>query len=97
MFWYGDRPTEQLKRLVGAKLVEVEDMGGSWENGLTYEARTLLFKALNNLIERSLVKKVRFISRVSPIVNRILTVLQNFLIDLAPTLCSVRFNLDKLN
>ena len=57
VFWYGDRPTEQLKRLIGAKLVEVEDMGGSWENGLTYEARTLLFKALNNLIERSLVKK----------------------------------------
>ena len=57
VFWYGDKPVEQLKKLVGAKLVEVEDMGGSWENGLTYEARTLLFKALNNLIERSLVKK----------------------------------------
>jgi len=25
---------------------------GSWENGLSYECRTLLFKALHNLIER---------------------------------------------
>jgi mediator of RNA polymerase II transcription subunit 13 len=25
---------------------------GSWETGLSYECRTLLFKALHNLIER---------------------------------------------
>ncbi len=51
VFWYGDRP-EQLKKLIAPKLEEIEDMQGSWENGLTYEARTLLFKALNNLVER---------------------------------------------
>lgn len=30
---------------------------GSWENGLSYECRSLLFKALHNLIERSLLAK----------------------------------------
>ena len=33
------------------KLVEGET--GSWDGGLNYECRTLLFKALHNLIERS--------------------------------------------
>jgi hypothetical protein len=28
---------------------------GSWENGISYECRTLLFKALHNLIERLVV------------------------------------------
>lgn len=52
VFWYGDKPAEQIKKLISAKLVKVDNLEGSWENGLTYEARTLLFKALNNLIER---------------------------------------------
>lgn len=30
---------------------------GSWESGIPYETRTLLFKAVNNLIERSLLSK----------------------------------------
>ena len=30
---------------------------GSWENGLSYEGRGLLFKALHNLIERSLLSR----------------------------------------
>ena len=29
-----------------------EEEHGSWDNGLSYECRTLLFKALHNLIER---------------------------------------------
>ena len=52
IFWYGDRPEEQLKKLVCPSLKEIKDISGTWENGLPYEARTLLFKALNNLIER---------------------------------------------
>ena len=36
---------------------EVEEVSGSWETGIPYEARTLLFKALNNLIERSLLTR----------------------------------------
>ena len=52
IFWYGERPTETFQKLVNSQLKEVEDISGTWENGLPYEARTLLFKALNNLIER---------------------------------------------
>jgi hypothetical protein len=52
VFWYGEKPQEQFKRLVSSQLKEIEDVSGTWENGLPYEARTLLFKALNNLIER---------------------------------------------
>ena len=33
------------------------DCGGSWEGGIPYEVRTLLFKAVNNLIERSLLSR----------------------------------------
>ena len=36
---------------------EEKDVSGSWETGIPYEARTLLFKALNNLIERSLLTR----------------------------------------
>lgn len=57
VFWYGDKPQEQFNRLIASKLKEVKEISGTWENGLPYEARTLLFKALNNLIERSLVSK----------------------------------------
>ncbi|KAG5834702.1 hypothetical protein ANANG_G00264370 [Anguilla anguilla] len=36
--------------------LEVEDEG-LWENGLSYECRTLLFKAIHNLLERCLMEK----------------------------------------
>ena len=36
---------------------EVTDCSGSWEGGIPYEVRTLLFKAVNNLIERSLLSR----------------------------------------
>ena len=36
---------------------EVNDCSGSWEGGIPYEVRTLLFKAVNNLIERSLLSR----------------------------------------
>jgi mediator of RNA polymerase II transcription subunit 13 len=52
IFWYGDRPDDVLKKLVSPQLKEVPDVSGTWENVLPYEARTLLYKALNNLIER---------------------------------------------
>ena len=52
IFWYGDKPESLFKKLVSAKLKEVNDISGTWENVLPYEARTLLYKALNNLIER---------------------------------------------
>ena len=52
IFWYGDKPEDLFKRLVSPELKEVPDIGGTWENVLPYEARTLLYKALNNLIER---------------------------------------------
>ena len=51
IFWYGDKPEEQLNKLVHSQLIEA-DISGTWENQLPYEARTLLYKALNNLIER---------------------------------------------
>ena len=52
IFWYGDKPEDLFKRLVSSDLKEVPDSSGTWENVLPYEARTLLYKALNNLIER---------------------------------------------
>ena len=54
IFWYGDKPEEQFKKLVQSQLREADTPGssGTWENQLPYEARTLLYKALNNLIER---------------------------------------------
>ena len=51
IFWYGDKPEEQFKKIVHSQLKEA-DISGTWENQLPYEARTLLYKALNNLIER---------------------------------------------
>jgi mediator of RNA polymerase II transcription subunit 13 len=36
-------------------LLEEED--GVWENGLSYECRTLLFKAVHNLLERCLMNR----------------------------------------
>jgi hypothetical protein len=43
---------ELFKKHVSSQLEEISGISGTWENGLPYEARTLLFKALNNLIER---------------------------------------------
>lgn len=54
IFGYGN----QLKvdHVVGDDLLELEDE--NWEfKGLSYECRTLLFKALHNLIERCLISK----------------------------------------
>jgi len=56
LFWYGEKP-ESIKTLVSEELKEDSDCSGSWESGIPYEARTLLFKAVNNLIERSLLSK----------------------------------------
>ena len=58
LFWYGEKP-EAVAKLVGANsdLQEIAESSGSWESGIPYEARTLLFKAVNNLIERSLLSK----------------------------------------
>jgi hypothetical protein len=55
IFWYGDKPDDLLKKLVSSQLKEVPDISGTWENVLPYEARTLLYKALNNLIERHVI------------------------------------------
>ena len=52
IFWYGDTPPE-LTHLVSPEILTGLDVEhGSWENGLSYECRSLLFKALHNLIER---------------------------------------------
>ena len=56
LFWYGEKP-ESIKSLVSEDLKEVSDSSGSWESGIPYEVRTLLFKAVNNLIERSLLSR----------------------------------------
>ncbi|XP_023293764.2 mediator of RNA polymerase II transcription subunit 13 isoform X3 [Lucilia cuprina] len=64
IFWYGEEP--DLADLVDAELLKVADnqmmWNGTWERGLTYECRSLLFKALHNLIERFVLTKdiVRF-------------------------------------
>jgi hypothetical protein len=58
LFWYGEKPVEQLRTLlVSDSLKEITESSGSWEAGIPYEARTLLFKALNNLIERNLLSR----------------------------------------
>lgn len=56
IFWYGDRPSA-LDHILSPELKENEY--GSWEKDsvLSYECRTLLFKALHNLIERCLLSK----------------------------------------
>ncbi|RZF40528.1 hypothetical protein LSTR_LSTR000407 [Laodelphax striatellus] len=55
IFWYGEEP--DLTNLVAPELLSVEGDQGSWENGLSYECRSLLFKALHNLIERCLLSR----------------------------------------
>uniref|UniRef100_A0A1A9W5S5 Mediator of RNA polymerase II transcription subunit 13 n=1 Tax=Glossina brevipalpis TaxID=37001 RepID=A0A1A9W5S5_9MUSC len=64
IFWYGEEP--DLTELVDAELLRVAanqaTWNGTWERGLTYECRSLLFKALHNLMERFVLTKdiVRF-------------------------------------
>ncbi|XP_061401806.1 mediator of RNA polymerase II transcription subunit 13 [Musca vetustissima] len=64
LFWYGEEP--DLTDLVDAELLRVAGnqmlWNGTWERGLTYECRSLLFKALHNLMERFVLTKdiVRF-------------------------------------
>lgn len=57
IFWYGDEP-ENLSRLISPDL-RVDSSGG-WDNGecgISYECRTLIFKALHNLIEKCLLHR----------------------------------------
>ncbi|XP_018318970.1 mediator of RNA polymerase II transcription subunit 13 isoform X4 [Agrilus planipennis] len=55
IFWYGEEP--DLGDLVTPELLAQEGDQGSWESGLSYECRSLLFKALHNLIERCLLSR----------------------------------------
>uniref|UniRef100_A0A6A7FQQ3 Mediator of RNA polymerase II transcription subunit 13 n=4 Tax=Hirondellea gigas TaxID=1518452 RepID=A0A6A7FQQ3_9CRUS len=57
VFWYGDEP--DLSNLVAPQLSKGDGTKGSWdwETGLSYECRTILFKALHNLIERCLLRE----------------------------------------
>ncbi|XP_013416581.1 mediator of RNA polymerase II transcription subunit 13-like isoform X2 [Lingula anatina] len=52
VFWYGDEPAD-LKSILSTDLL-AEEEAGCWDTGLSYECRTLLFRALHNLIERCL-------------------------------------------
>ncbi|XP_059483783.1 mediator of RNA polymerase II transcription subunit 13-like isoform X2 [Neocloeon triangulifer] len=52
IFWYGEEP--DLSNLVAFDKLVSDNEQGSWESGLSYECRSLLFKALHNLIERCL-------------------------------------------
>ncbi|CAK9296009.1 unnamed protein product [Gordionus sp. m RMFG-2023] len=53
IFWHGDEPDFSI--LIHRDLKESEF--GNWDNGLTYEGRTLLFKAFHNIIERYLMMR----------------------------------------
>ncbi|KAJ0180779.1 hypothetical protein K1T71_004183 [Dendrolimus kikuchii] len=55
IFWYGEEP--DLNGLVAPELISSQGEQGSWESGLSYECRSLLFKALHNLIERCLLSR----------------------------------------
>ncbi|XP_037302923.1 mediator of RNA polymerase II transcription subunit 13-like [Manduca sexta] len=55
IFWYGEEP--DLNGLVAPELITSQGEQGSWESGLSYECRSLLFKALHNLIERCLLSR----------------------------------------
>ncbi|XP_055620502.1 mediator of RNA polymerase II transcription subunit 13 isoform X2 [Toxorhynchites rutilus septentrionalis] len=56
IFWYGEEP--DLTDLVDSELLRSsEGDKGSWEGGLSYECRSLLFKALHNVIERCLLSR----------------------------------------
>uniref|UniRef100_A0AAZ3Q057 Mediator of RNA polymerase II transcription subunit 13 n=1 Tax=Oncorhynchus tshawytscha TaxID=74940 RepID=A0AAZ3Q057_ONCTS len=51
IFWWGDEPN--LSDVIHHELEVAEE--GQWECGLSYECRTLLFKAIHNLLERNVV------------------------------------------
>uniref|UniRef100_A0A672ZJ46 Mediator of RNA polymerase II transcription subunit 13 n=1 Tax=Sphaeramia orbicularis TaxID=375764 RepID=A0A672ZJ46_9TELE len=53
IFWWGDEPN--LTDVIHHELEVAEE--GLWECGLSYECRTLLFKAIHNLLERCLMDK----------------------------------------
>ncbi|KAM4635777.1 mediator of RNA polymerase II transcription subunit 13-like [Polymixia lowei] len=53
IFWWGDEPN--LCDVIHHELEVAEE--GLWECGLSYECRTLLFKAIHNLLERCLMDK----------------------------------------
>lgn len=56
IFWYGEEP--DLTGIISSDLLSGnENEQGSWESGLSYECRSLLFKALHNLIERCLLSR----------------------------------------
>ncbi|XP_070572223.1 mediator of RNA polymerase II transcription subunit 13-like isoform X2 [Ptychodera flava] len=55
VYWYGDEP--DFSNVIADELKVNETLEGTWENGLTYECRTLLFKALHNLLERCLLSR----------------------------------------
>jgi hypothetical protein len=51
IFWYSDK-SQDLSSLVVPEILNMEGELGSLENGFSYECRSLLIKALHNLIER---------------------------------------------
>uniref|UniRef100_A0A3P8WRA1 Mediator complex subunit Med13 N-terminal domain-containing protein n=1 Tax=Cynoglossus semilaevis TaxID=244447 RepID=A0A3P8WRA1_CYNSE len=53
IFWWGEEPN--LADVIHQELEVAEE--GLWECGLSYECRTLLFKAIHNLLERCLMDK----------------------------------------
>uniref|UniRef100_A0A8D2ZPC4 Mediator of RNA polymerase II transcription subunit 13 n=1 Tax=Scophthalmus maximus TaxID=52904 RepID=A0A8D2ZPC4_SCOMX len=53
IFWWGEEPN--LADVIHHELEVAEE--GLWECGLSYECRTLLFKAIHNLLERCLMDK----------------------------------------
>ncbi|XP_014845377.1 PREDICTED: mediator of RNA polymerase II transcription subunit 13-like [Poecilia mexicana] len=53
LFWWGDDPN--FANLIHHELAAEDD--DLWENGLSYECRTLLFKAIHNLLERCLMNR----------------------------------------
>ncbi|XP_042251729.1 mediator of RNA polymerase II transcription subunit 13-like isoform X2 [Thunnus albacares] len=53
IFWWGEEPN--LSDVIHHELEVAEE--GLWECGLSYECRTLLFKAVHNLLERCLMDK----------------------------------------
>ncbi|CAL1569307.1 unnamed protein product [Knipowitschia caucasica] len=53
IFWWGEEPN--LSDIIHHELEVCEE--GLWECGLSYECRTLLFKAIHNLLERCLMDK----------------------------------------
>ncbi|XP_077995263.1 mediator of RNA polymerase II transcription subunit 13-like isoform X2 [Glandiceps talaboti] len=55
VYWYGEDP--DFTDIIADELKVNETTEGSWENGLNYEGRTLLFKALHNLLERCLLSR----------------------------------------